>query len=97
MPVWIRLADDSIPLDHEDAEDLYEALRERAGAEASLVARKLGKALDAEAPDEVVLSADEKRELFNVVRETEVEPSLRPFAEALEVDVLFFGDRPPGA
>jgi hypothetical protein len=35
MPVWIRLADDSIPLDDEDAEDLYEALRNRAGGASS--------------------------------------------------------------
>jgi len=94
MPVWVRLSEGSIPLDDEDAEDLYEALRKRASGavpEAGAAATKIEQALSEETGGEVVLSAEEKRELWSIVSETEVEPSLRPLAEALKIDVRFFG------
>jgi hypothetical protein len=92
VPVWIRLGEGPIPLDDEDAESLYEALRNRASgatAEAEAIAEKIETALAA-GIEEVVPSREEKHALWWIVREQD-EPSMRPFAEALEIDVRLFG------
>jgi hypothetical protein len=91
MPVWIRLGEGPIPLDDDDAQGLYEALLSRANgatAETEAIAEKIEVALAA-GIEEVVPSREEKHELWQVVREQD-EPSMRPFAEALEIDVRLF-------
>ena len=91
MPVWIRLGEGPIPLDDEDAQGLYEALRSRATgatAETQAIAKKIETALAA-GIEEVVPSREEKHALWQVVRDQD-EPSMRPFAEALEIDIRLF-------